>query len=388
MDVTTQINMNISDIFILALFIAFLIIIALVFSMKIIAKLWIIYTNVVKKGRTPKRKTVLRWTGYIIVRIVAMVAIILIIISSCKTIYYWKQIFDVINEEKETEVAVSQEFLAALQNIPFQDEVINESETMWESMLNQWLMYSEYRKRAEKNVNFAKIRSCYQEDFNSDDIVVLPKIDIHNLIELVKEFYGSELLPTIKYTFEGVVKEIKSYNDSLKVPADVYKAEYWIRVSTRMGGFIPKELYQAGRSADDVFKVLYYNGNITVKEWIFFGSMAVSFYLASVEYDDGSLDLSLIYYRIAEIFIYLDKYSPLGNDEAYSRHFRLMAEKALGKVEEALNDTYDRKENIPYFSCYYAELLEYFIKLYPDGKENLTDKIGRASCRERVFYSV
>ena len=99
MDVTTQINMNISDIFILALFIAFLIIIALVFSMKIIAKLWIIYTNVVKKGRTPKRKTVLRWTGYIIVRIVAMVAIILIIISSCKTIYYWKQIFDVINEE-------------------------------------------------------------------------------------------------------------------------------------------------------------------------------------------------------------------------------------------------------------------------------------------------
>ena len=276
-----------------------------------------------------------------------------------------------INEEKETKAVVSQEFLASLQNIPFQDEVINEAETVWESMLNQWLMYSGYRKRAEKNDNFAMIRSCYQED--SEDIVEFPNIDIDYLIMLAKEFYGSELLPTTDYSFDEVDKIIKSYDDKFKVPANVYKAEFWIRVSSRMGGFTPNALYQAGRSADDVLKVLCNNGTITVKEWIFFGSMAVSFYLASVKYDDGSRDLPLIYYRIAEIFIYLDKYSPLGNDEAYSRHFRLMAEKALSKVEETLNNTYDRKKKIPYFSCYYAELLDDFRKLYPDGEEILTD---------------
>lgn len=373
MDVTSQINMNISDIFILVVFIVFLTIIAIICFMKIIAKLGRIYVKVGKEKRKPKGKTVYRWTRYIIVKIAAMVLIISIITSSCKTIYVWQQISDMINEAKESKAAVSQEFLVALQNIPFQDEVINETETMWESMLNQWLMYSEYRKRAEKNVNFAQIRSCYQEDSDSDDIVEFPKIDTYNLIELVKEFYGSELLPITYYTFDEVVEIIKSYNDRLKVPVDVYKAEFWIRVSTRMKGSIPNELYQAGRSADDVFKVLHYNRNITIKECIFFGSMAVSFYLASIECDDGSLDLTLIYYRIAEIFIYLEKYSSLGNDEAYSRHFRLMAEKALGKVEEVRNDTYDRKENIPYFSCYYAELLDDFSKLYPDGEENLTD---------------
>ena len=370
MGVTSQINIS-HDIIKMAVFIIFIMSIALYLFIIMIVKLRKMYVKIVKEKRKPKRKAVYQWIYYFFVRVAAIVVIVSISVSNFNTICDLRQRACMINNEMEIKEVVSQEFLEALQNIPFQDEVLNEAETVWESMLNQWLMYSEYRKLAEKNDNFAIIRDCYQE--NTDDKVEFPHIDINHLIEMTKEFYGSALLPATEYSFFDVEKIIDSYNDKLNVPVNIYKAEFWIWVSSRMGVYTSKALYQAGRSADDVLKVLYKNGTITVKEWIFFGSMAVSFYLASVEYDDGLRDLPLIYYRIAEIFIYLDKYSPLGNDEAYSRHFRLMAEKALRKVEETINDTYDCKKKLPYFSCYYAELLNDFRKLYPDEEENLTD---------------
>lgn len=160
------------------------------------------------------------------------------------------------------------------------------------------------------------------------------------------------------------------------VPAEVYKAEFWIRISMEKDEFSSEALYQIGRASGDVLKVLKNSNKITIKEWIFFGSMAVSFYLASMECDDGSRDLSLTRYRIAEIFIYLDKYSPLKSEEAYSRHFRLMAEKALGDVEDSFGDTYEYEKirrKLPYFYCYYAEILYDFSRLSPNNEENLAE---------------
>lgn len=330
------------------------------------------------KKRKLKREAI-RWLiSFFLLRIIAIPLIVPFIISNCTTIYSWRQ--EKINKYKGS-TDMSTESVEAIQNIPFQNEVINETETMWERLLNYWLMYDKYCRCSQENNNFASIRSCYQD--NTDDLIEWSEVSFHDSIELVKKVYGSELLPTTEYNLLEVGDIIKSYDDPYDVPADVYKAEFWLWVSSRMKDLKPAVLYQAGRSADDILKVLYRDGNITKKEWLFFGSMAISFYFASIERDDGTLDLTLIYYRVAEIFIYLDKYSPFGKEEAYSRHFHLMAEKALGEVEEVLTDTYNRAKKIPYFSCYYAEIMYDFSKLYPDGEENLTDM-----CREYAIMCV
>ncbi len=321
-----------------------------------------------KKGK--KRQLVANFSA----KIIAMIIIGEIIINGVKNIYDLWQMFTMMEKEEKEKIAVSQEYLAALENIPFRDEVINDEVTLWENMINEWLMCKEYFARVDECSDFAELRSCYQG--NSDNIVEWSQIDIDTLVKQVETVYNSALLPATDYTFDGVEAKIKSYSEANKVPADVYKAEFWIWICRVKDRFTSETLYQTGRAADDVLKVLKSSKNITIKEWIFFGSMAVSFYLASIEYNDGLRDLPLIYYRITEIFIYLDKYSPLKNEEVYSQHFCLMAEKALAEVRSAVEGTYDCeniKKKIPYFYCYYAEILYKFSKLYPSEGENLTE---------------
>lgn len=341
----------------------------------IIAEFIIIHKNVWKGKRKALRKTKRQWTFNILLRILLISMAVVVIIFDCRNLALIEQQISVIDhKEKEAREAVSQKYLATLSNIPFQDEVLNKKTTLWEDLLNEGLMYKEYSARSEENFSFAELRSCYQG--TSDNIVEWPEIDIDMLVKQIKEVYGSELLPVTEADFEEVNDEIKSYGDPLMVPAEVYKAEFWIRLSMEKDGFSSEALYQIGRASDDVLKVLKNSNKITIKEWIFFGSMAVSFYLASMECDDGSRDLPLTHYRIAEIFIYLDKYSPLKNDEAYSRHFRLMAEKALEDAEHSFDNTYEYekiKRKLPYFYCYYAEILYDFSRLCPNNGETLAE---------------
>lgn len=380
-----EINMDILVMIVLAV----LIFILAVFWMGILINIIVASRRILKilkrKGkRKLKRKIKHRWVVNFAIKIIALNIIGAIIISGSKNIYVWWQIYTMMEAEEKDRVAVSQEYLAALDNIPFRDEVINEEVTLWENIINEWLMYKEYFARVDECSDFAELRSCYQG--NSDNIVEWPGINVDKLVKLVESVYDSVLLPATDYTFDEVEAKIGSYDEPSMVPADVYKAEFWIWISRGKGRFTAEELYQTGRAADDVLKVLKSSKKITIKEWIFFGSMAVSFYLASMEYDDGLRDLPLINYRIAEIFIYLDKYSPLKNEEEYSQHFCLMAEKALAEVGNTVEGTYGReniKKKIPYYYCYYAEILHKFSKLCPNERENLIEM-----CREYASMCV
>lgn len=381
MKITFEINTNILVIIVLAVSIFILAVIWARILINIIVASRKIFNIIKRKGkRKLKKEKKLQWVANFSARIIAMIIIGAIIISSGKNIYdLWQM-----EETEKDRLAVSQEYLAALENIPFQDEVINDEVTLWENMINEWLMCKEYFLRADECSDFAELRSCYQG--NSDNIVEWSRIDIDTLVKQVEAVYDSALLPATDYTFDEVEAKIKSYGEAGKVPADVYKAEFWIWICRGKGGFTSETLYQTGRAADDVLKILKSSKKITIKEWIFFGSMAVSFYLASIEYNDGLRDLPLIYYRITEIFIYLDKYSPLKNEKVYSQHFCLMAEKALAEVRSAVEDTYDCeniKKKIPYFYCYYAEILYKFSKLYPSDGENLTE-----TCRKYASMCV
>ncbi len=380
-----NINTNILVMIVLAVLIFILAVICARILINIIVASRKIFNIIKRKGKRKfkkgkKRQLIVNFSA----RIITMIIIGAIIKSGGKNIYDLWQMFTMMEKAEKERLAVSQEYLSALENIPFRDEVINNEVTLWENMINEWLMCKEYFARADEYSDFAELRSCYQG--NSDNMVEWPRIDIDTLVKQVETAYDSALLPATDYTFDEVEAKIKSYGEADKVPADVYKAEFWIWICRGKGGFTSETLYQTGRAADDVLKVLKSSKNITIKEWIFFGSMAVSFYLASIEYNDGLRDLPLIYYRITEIFIYLDKYSPLKNEEVYSQHFCLMAEKALAEVRSAVESTYDCeniKKKIPYFYCYYAEILYKFSKLCPSEGENLTE-----ACRKYASMCV
>lgn len=53
-----------------------------------------------------------------------------------------------------------------------------------------------------------------------------------------------------------------------------------------------------------------------------------------------------------------------------------MAEKALGDAEDSFDDTYEYEKirrKLPYFYCYYAEILYGFSRLCPNNGETLAE---------------
>lgn len=340
----------------------------------IIAIFLSIWKKIVIEKRKPKVKRIRKWIWQIISRLIVVSLIINIVVDTGKGLYTWGQMPPLSRKENGS---VQQEYQAVLQGIPFANEVINRTETIWEHLISEELMYKNYVEWGEEYDDFDQLRNLYMS--NNVDMAMWIHIDVDELVSHMESFYGTEILPVTDKTLEEVMEEIPPLNVRLYSDVNLYKNEFWLRGSKCGADSSAAWLNQTGRAADDVFKVLINSGAISLKQLIFFGAMAISFYLASVECDDGERDLPLIYYRIAEIFICLNKYSSLREDEAYSQHFYLMAENALILAKEEFNNAYGEgniQGKLPYFNCYYAEILYKFNRMHWSESERLVKMCG------------
>lgn len=263
-------------------------------------------------------------------------------------------------------------YLEIVAKMPFNDEILAKEQTIWDQLIYNDLLYSEYLKSVERAADFDELRELYQSEIY--EVQEIPFIAIDELIEQVELFYGTEILPFTEKTLEKVESEVLPLAERLNTDLEVFQNEFWLRASNCSADSSDECLYQAGGAADDAFKVLFNEArSIGNKMEIFYSSMTVGFYLACIKYDAGNINRPLVYYRIAEIYIYLEKEVDFGEDEEIKLHCLLMAEIFLMLAEKEYEKTggEDIHKDLPYFSCYYAEILNKFIVKYDSKSEDV-----------------
>ena len=268
------------------------------------------------------------------------------------------------------------QYTDAIDKIPFHDEMINEEQTIWEHLFVEEMLYDKYEQLGGDEFDFKNLREKYVNEFCDAD--ELPNIAIDELKEHVKFFYGSEILPVTNKTLERVVTEIPPLEDRINTDVLVFENEFYLRVDKCDLSSPDECFYQVARAADDAFKVLFHEKNLSIKKKLFYGSMAVAFYLASINNYEGNIDLLLTYYRIAEIYIYLYKYVGFIQENIdYSKHCLLMSEMflILAKKEYSKKmDFDDIHKKLTYFNYYYADILFDYITKYCKDEE--VEEIG------------
>lgn len=273
-------------------------------------------------------------------------------------LYDWCTYERIREEESIRNEEIMSQYSMLIEKLPFHNEILNQEQTIWEDLVYDYLLYSE----REDLSDFDELRNSYWKKIF--ELQEIPHIKIDTIVECVKSFYGTEILPLTDKTLEDVEKQILPLEKRFDTDIMVLKNRFWLRASKCNTESSDDSLYQAGRSADDVFKVLINKPDFSVKEAIFYGSMAVSFYLVSVEYDKGNIDLPFVFYSIAEIFIYLEKKVDFGENNVIYLHCLLMAEVFLALAEKEYKEAHengDIHENLTFFGCYYAEIVDRII---------------------------
>lgn len=263
-------------------------------------------------------------------------------------------------------------YIDMVDKISFKDEIINEEQVIWEHLFDEELLYEKYKQLNESVLDISNLRKRYGNEFCDSD--ELPFIDIDELLEHVTSLYGSDILPVTNKTLEEVMMQIPPLEERMNMDVLVFENEFYLRVVKCNVDSSDECFYQVARAADDAFKVLFNGRNPSNKKVLFYGSMAVAFYLASVKYYERNINLILVYYRVAEIYIYLYKYVDfIRENKEYRKHCLLTAEIFLVLAKEEYSkklDANDIHEKLTYFGHYYADILFEFITKYCKGEED------------------
>lgn len=320
-------------------------------------------------------------------RVIMLIAAILIFIllvgglwKLAEGLYNLRTYKRIEEEESIRNEEIMSQYLMLIEKLPFHNEIPDQEQTIWEDLIYEFLLYSE----SEGMSNFDQLRSSYQNEIF--ELQKIPHIKVDTIVEYVNSFYGTEILPLTNKKLEEVEEKVLPLGERFNTDIEVLKNRFWLRASKCSIESSAESLYQAGRSADDVFKVLISKPDFSVKEVIFYGSMAVAFYLVSVEYDEGNIDLPFVYYSIAEIYIYLEKNVDFGENNIMYLHCLLMAEVFLALAEKEyrmISKDEDIHEDLSFFSCYYAEIVYKFIIEY--GKKDVE---FISMCKERASQYV
>lgn len=291
-----------------------------------------------------------------------------------------------------TEYHSSEELLMALESDYFIDEVTNEIEVLWVPLIYNNIGLSNYITWEEETNSFDELRGKYLASINS---LIVPSADLTEICSNIKAFFGTSFTSDttdITRSLEKVTDEIREKNGKKEVVSpELYAEELYLRslICKRNSA---EALHQLGRSADDTLKqTVNKEDNIQSifevdnKTLIFFSSIAIASYQLELEQYGKKTglsvtkkDIALIYYRMAEIYIYLDKHcSFTGNYSFYHQHFKLSAEACLARAQSEYDPTYiglDMNKEFPYFDDYYAELLSYFIIQYGAHEDGIIDE--------------
>lgn len=322
-----------------------------------------------------KKRIIQKRKRKIMIGLLTFVLLLFVCVSLIKSLLAFAALSDTIAGENVNDEINLVNFLEIVEKIPFHDEALVEEQTIWEKLVCTDLLYGEYLEKSEGVTDFDELRKAYQGEFY--EAQEIPFIEIDELIEQVKLFYGTEILPFTDKTLEDVEAEILPLEERLNTDVEVFQNEFWLRAGSCNADSSDECLYQAGRAADDVFKVLCNKADTGNKMKIFYSSMTVGFYLASIEYDTGNINIPLVYYRIAEIYIYLEEQLDFGENEEIKLHcllmaeiFLMLAEKEYEKIEGG-----DIHKDLPFFSYYYAQILNKYIVKY-----NSKDKEVESKC--------
>lgn len=309
-------------------------------------------------------------------KIIALTGVLLMIVNMFLIgVIKFRNPLNPTKEDMIEEITVVQYVLDdVLSGLEFHSEVINNSTyAVWENITNNYLHYEYYEEWSiedsiEKSVLRDKYLTRIREESN------LPIVSLADIQRLAKDFYGTNLLPETDMTLEEVNKQTPSLDVRMKAAPDLYKAEFWLRVSILNEESSFECMYQAGRAGDDVFKTLINQNAASTKEMLFYSAVTLSLYQQALKRDSGinNLKTSLIKYRIGEIYYYLYKYLEYDtesaiNQDQFSTHLLLSAEayflSSYDDFQQEMDGGDINKEQ-PFHDAYLA-MIEYdLIKIY------------------------
>lgn len=258
-------------------------------------------------------------------------------------------------------------------NLEFQSELVYSNTTLWEDLTQNYLHFRYYNEWNEdsKTTKF-ELRTKYLTRIREDSN--LPMVSLSDIQKLAKMLYGTSLLPETDMTLSQVDDQTLSIDERISTDPNFYKAEYWIRLRACNDESSFDCIYQTARAADDVVKTLVYNKVATTKELLFYSGAAISLYQLAVKKSDGidEIKISMIKYRIAELYYYLYKYikydgNTLINPDEFSVHLLLSAEAYLFSSYDDFvlaGADIDINKTQPYHDNYMAEVEFYLIKIY------------------------
>lgn len=206
------------------------------------------------------------------------------------------------------------------------------------------------------------------------DLSDLPDFDVTELVKIAHEYYETDILPHTDLTLRDIENMTPELKERMKSDPKLPQAEFWLRIKVCTNQTDAENLYHIARSADDAFKIMCNDKNrrISAKEAVFYASNAIAFYCVCLQKDIGNIDRKFVYYRMAEIYIYMCDYIEFVNqDDDHNLHSLLMADVLLAKVEAeyefgnmAENVEMDIHQKLPLFSFYRMRVLKELIFKY------------------------
>lgn len=338
-----------------------------------------LYINIKQKKRKIKRKALIRKIFQMILCFFMILISMSTLIDNLKRLQMAEQATTNGKPKNYTGKYDSEEYSSVLETVYFNSEINNEKETIWERFLLNEIGLSNYNVWSDESESIIELRKKYLGNITNDSI--LPPADLDKICEYIDYFYGTSFIPYTTRTLEEVSDEISADADA---SPELYAEELYLRSLTCAEGTF-EIIYQLGRAADDAFKQSVKYNKKDDKQLIFFASITLAAYqLALCEYEDSidtNTDITLIYYRMAEIYIYLDKhYIPSDECRFYKTHFKFSAEAYLARARieyDPADEKLDMNEKYPYYDDYYAELLSYFIKQYDVHEDKITEEFYR-----------
>lgn len=181
------------------------------------------------------------------------------------------QLIDISVTKNEVEIEIEEKLSELVKNIPFQNIITNETETVWEYILNEGLFFLEFERMNALTVSLCDLRDKYYANLSSPLHTAISLEKEEKLYQIINDYYGTSILPETNLTLDKIDLITPPLEERMNTPVSHYKAETYLRATKCQESQHPSRdmLYQTARAADDTVKILAKN-NGSLEEMLFF----------------------------------------------------------------------------------------------------------------------
>lgn len=273
-----------------------------------------------------------------------------------------------------------QEYERIKNGIVFEEEQLNATETVtiWENILYNGIRIERFDLSSENNKDINTLRTDNEEYSLLLYNDVMSMNDLKKLIDFSIEV---GIFSETERTVEAISADIRKMKKKQEIgedlgtldPEKLYTEEFLARLKKFEDSHDMENLYQAARASNDAFYQLFpLKDDGAKKKILLLATITISLYKmyvneSALNNESCVVDLSLINYRTAEIYIYLYRYYYI--DKEYEQLRLSIISKAETFLNKAADNFYfehtneDINKRYPYYDAYCADIFYlYYIK--------------------------